>query len=86
MRPPALPLKPGFESWAVTLVGGPPGAVLAGRGQELLDTARVAGVLGVSSSRVYQIVKTGALTPIKKIGALYLFLRDDVERLADSRQ
>ncbi|MBE7099935.1 helix-turn-helix domain-containing protein [Bacillus cereus] len=47
--------------------------------EEVLITAEAMEILGVSRSRMSVMIKSGKLTPIKKLGNVSLFLKADIE-------
>ncbi|MFV1009073.1 DNA-binding protein [Bacillus cereus] len=46
---------------------------------EVLITSEAMGILDVSRSRMSVMIKSGKLTPVKKLGNVSLFLKADVE-------
>ena len=46
---------------------------------EVLITAEAMEILGVNRSRMSALIKTGKLTPIKKLGNVSIFLKTDIE-------
>jgi len=47
---------------------------------EVLTTSEVSEILGVTRQRMYQLISSGKLNPIKKLRGDSLFLRLDVEQ------
>lgn len=56
-------------------------ALMSGTGLEALMPAAAATRLGVSESRLRQLVLAGAVSPIAKVAKANLFLADDIEKL-----
>lgn len=46
----------------------------------ILTTPEVLEILGISRARMSQMIKQGKIVPLKKQGAISLFLREDVEK------
>lgn len=49
----------------------------------VLATPEVIEILGISRSRMSNLIKNGKITPIKKLGCVSLFLREDVIKKRD---
>ncbi|MDF4193895.1 MULTISPECIES: helix-turn-helix domain-containing protein [Bacillus] len=47
---------------------------------EVLTTSEAKEILGVTTTRMSQLISGGKLTPIKKLRGVSLFLRSDIER------
>ncbi|MCY9159421.1 helix-turn-helix domain-containing protein [Bacillus atrophaeus] len=47
---------------------------------EVLTTPEAKEILGVSTTRISQLISDGKLTPIKKLRGVSLFLRSDIEQ------
>ncbi|MCV4327781.1 helix-turn-helix domain-containing protein, partial [Bacillus velezensis] len=47
---------------------------------EVLTTPEAKEILGVTTTRMSQLISGGKLTPIKKLRGVSLFLRSDIER------
>lgn len=47
--------------------------------EEVLTTSEAAEFLGISIPRMFSLIKQGKLVPMKKTGAITLFLREDIE-------
>ncbi|MBW7976602.1 helix-turn-helix domain-containing protein [Bacillus velezensis] len=47
---------------------------------EVLTTPEAKEILGVTTTRMSQLISNGKLTPIKKLRGVSLFLRSDIER------
>ncbi|MBT2627192.1 helix-turn-helix domain-containing protein [Bacillus sp. ISL-32] len=47
---------------------------------EVLTTPEAQEILGVSTTRISQLISNGKLTPIKKLRGVSLFLRSDIEQ------
>ncbi len=47
---------------------------------EVLTTSEAKEILGVTTTRMSQLISGGKLTPIKKLSGVSLFLRSDIER------
>ncbi|HFO1406887.1 helix-turn-helix domain-containing protein [Bacillus paranthracis] len=46
--------------------------------EEVLTTPEAIEFLGVSRARMSHMIKKGKITPVKKLGCVSLFLKDDV--------
>ncbi|MGW5980175.1 helix-turn-helix domain-containing protein [Bacillus mycoides] len=46
--------------------------------EEVLTTPEAIEFLGISRARLSQMIKKGKITPVKKLGCVSLFLKDDV--------
>ncbi|QPW51905.1 helix-turn-helix domain-containing protein (plasmid) [Bacillus thuringiensis] len=46
--------------------------------EQVLTTPEAIEVLGVSRARLSHLIKKGKITPVKKLGCVSLFLKDDV--------
>ncbi|MED3536228.1 DNA-binding protein [Bacillus anthracis] len=46
--------------------------------EEVLTTPEAIEVLGVSRARLSHLIKKGKINPVKKLGCVSLFLKDDV--------
>lgn len=71
----------------VVILYGPNEQIAAGRGEIAITAAQAAARLGVSASRVRQLVLSGELSPLpERIHGADLFLEREIERLKAVRE
>lgn len=70
---------------AVQIVVGTPDEIRSGRGETAVTPTEAGARLGVSSTRVSQLVKDGALRPVTYFQNTALFLEREIEALRQER-